>query len=579
MRRSTRLIQPSEPISSSPDSLSQQSSEDKFHSPGGRSYIQKGIRGNIEVMTPEVVDAFDKCRVSHRDAVVITGAIAGSLGFDLDKLIMNKSSFLRSREKLRKVKAEKIKKLFINNENFEYITIHWDGKLIPDSFSLKKIDRLPILMSAGSMTKILSVPSLENQTGRTIANAVYSVTEDWGLVDKVQAVCADTTNANFGRIQGAAVLFEQLIGRDLLYLACRHHIMELLLRAAFEAKIPGTSGPEVPIFLRFRKDWSIIDKTNIKNGLEGLEPKLQEKIPHVVFFLKNQLKEQQSRADYKEFVELCLLFLGAADETVELRKPGACHHARFMAKAIYSLKILLLRESFQLNLHELKNIYSICKFLVFVYVEFWFEAPSAIKAPNNDLRMLKQLIEYKAIDVDISKVTVKKFSSHLWYLSPELCTLSFFDKNVPLSIKNNMVSALSFDESDEDEDEIDHVKKFSMKNLDTKEILNKELDFFINKKSLVFFKRFNLNQKFLTVDSKFWRKDHSYYQNKEKIKQLIVVNDCSERAVKLTQDYVNILTTDEEQKQYLIQCIQEFKKECPDTTKESIIKKFKKIEE
>ena len=40
-----------------------------------------------------------------------------------------------------------------------------------------------------------------------------------------------------------------------------------------------------------------------------------------------------------------------------------------------------------------------------------------------------------------------------------------------------------------------------------------------------------------------------------------VVNDVAERVVKLTQDYINVLTDGEPQKQYLLQFIDEYNKE------------------
>lgn len=65
------------------------------------------------------------------------------------------------------------------------------------------------------------------------------------LLNKTVALCCDTTSSNLGRLKGAAVLIEQMIDKDLLYLPCRHHILELVLRAAFEIKMPASTGPKV----------------------------------------------------------------------------------------------------------------------------------------------------------------------------------------------------------------------------------------------------------------------------------------------------------------------------------------------
>lgn len=47
--------------------------------------------------------------------------------------------------------------------------MHWDGKLIPDNIESKKIDRLPILVSTESSTKIIDAPALDNGLAKTMA--------------------------------------------------------------------------------------------------------------------------------------------------------------------------------------------------------------------------------------------------------------------------------------------------------------------------------------------------------------------------------------------------------------------------
>lgn len=54
-----------------------------------------------------------------------------------------------------------------------------------------------------------------------------------------------------------------------------------------------------------------------------------------------------------------------------------------------------------------------------------------------------------------------------------------------------------------------------------------------------------------------------------------VVNDVAERAVQLTQEYINGLAKDKNQKQYLLQVIKEYKNEFPNATKECLTKKIK----
>ena len=52
------------------------------------------------------------------------------------------------------------------------------------------------------------------------------------------------------------------------------------------------------------------------------------------------------RDNYKEALELCVIFLGETlphEKHFTMKAPGAIHHARWLAKLLYSFKIALLR--------------------------------------------------------------------------------------------------------------------------------------------------------------------------------------------------------------------------------------------
>ena len=56
-------------------------------------------------------------------------------------------------------------------------------------------------------------------------------------VDCVKVLSFDTTASNTGIHSGCCQLLGEALGRPLLHLACRHHIMELILAAVFKAEI------------------------------------------------------------------------------------------------------------------------------------------------------------------------------------------------------------------------------------------------------------------------------------------------------------------------------------------------------
>ena len=76
-------------------------------------------------------------------------------------------------------------------------------------------------------------------TAEVQAAAVIMSLEECPIVDRVAALCFDTTTANTvllkarcnftgneGGISGACTIVEQRLGRDLLFLACRPHIQQ-----------------------------------------------------------------------------------------------------------------------------------------------------------------------------------------------------------------------------------------------------------------------------------------------------------------------------------------------------------------
>ena len=119
------------------------------------------------------------------------------------------------------------------------------------------------------MEQILDIPKLNNESGKAQATSVFNSLEKWELKNKINALCCDTTASNTGRLNGACVLLEKNLGRDLLYLPSRHHIYELVLKAVFEQKLPHiTTSPDVPLFKKFKSCWNNIDPKNITSGMD-----------------------------------------------------------------------------------------------------------------------------------------------------------------------------------------------------------------------------------------------------------------------------------------------------------------------
>ncbi|KAK2727043.1 hypothetical protein QYM36_007784 [Artemia franciscana] len=505
----------------------------------GGSRTQKRKRGRKAVVTPELAAALDRTKVSDRKAVFVIAETAKSLGMTIDQLALNRDSVRRLRAKYRIHSSASIRAKFQSDVP---LVVHWDGKLIPDLIGKEKVDRLPVLVSGKEVLQLLTVAKLPSGTGEAQASAVFGAIEDWGIPGNIRAMCFDTTSSNTGRISGPCDLLEQKLGKELLSLACRHHIMELVIGAAFRVCMGSTSSPEVPLLKRFQDYWRFIDTDKYETGIAADDvARLVDDIKQsTIDFANKHLEQSQPRDDYKEFLELVLIFLGATPARgVRFMSPGAMHHARWMSKVIYSLKIWMFKAQFRLTLTEERG------------------------APYSDLLLLKSLLEYSSIHLAISKATSNKFSGNLWYLSPELVGLAFFDSRVSSSTKRLMVSAMQ----SEDDQEQEHTKRIT---IDLDSAKNKNLEHFVTAKSAKLFQMMDLPDGFLTVDPDLWEDRHDYKLASETVRSLKVVNDHAERGVALIQEYSGFITQDESQLQFLLQVVNEHRRVYPDSRKQTL---------
>ena len=84
---------------------------------------------------------------------------------------------------------------------------------------------------------------------------------------------------------------------------------------------------------------------------------------------------------------------------------------------------------------------------------------------------------------------------------------------------------------------------------------------------------FRIQTEFLDKDPEEWESMPHYQRRKQVAKSLKVVNDVAERGVALIQNFNGPLTKHEEQKQYLLQVVEDHRKKFSDTKK--IITSFK----
>jgi len=117
-------------------------------------------------------------------------------------------------------------------------------------------------------------------------------------------------------------------------------MLEVVLRSDFEVKIDIASAQDVSIFKRFQTYWPNINVNNFHIGLEDTFAfqSLQDLKKELIIFCINQLKQFQPRDDYKELLELTIIFLGQTPPNgIFFKVHGSIHHARWMSKILFIL--------------------------------------------------------------------------------------------------------------------------------------------------------------------------------------------------------------------------------------------------
>lgn len=404
--------------------------------------------------------------------------------------------------------------------------------------------------------------------GEDQAEMVYLLLLRWGLDDVISGVCADTTASNTGVHKGARVLLEKMLNRQLIYFACRHHMLECIVSSVFNSLFEDSTGPMIKLFERFKKAWPQLKSEPLETALSDdtisylLTPIQKQQSKFVVA----QLKENHARKDYLEFLELALIFIGNPDKiNISIHHPGAVHRARWMAKIIYSLKIYLYRKHFPLEDDELCALRIFNVFIVKIYLEYWFTCELPTRAPYNDLCLLQEISEYGKVNPVISSIAFSTLLGHVWYLDEIPVGLSFFDDRISLAEKRRMVQALYNNNGR---------KK---PNISNSGIGKMKMHHFVTSKTLTFFSTYEISIDFLEKDPSEWMEDESYKSGYSRARGFQVTNDVAERAVSLAETFNGKLTREEGDWQNALHSVIENRTTFANCTKTAISAALNKI--
>ncbi|KAE8747053.1 hypothetical protein FOCC_FOCC006191 [Frankliniella occidentalis] len=133
----------------------------------------------------------------------------------------------------------------------------------------------------------------------------------------------------------------------MLYLACRHHVLELIPKRLFDQMVEESKSPDIGVLRKSLQDQSSdMDKTSFVPATEdpSCQDFLRERRYSILQYALQTLEKPHVRADYRQLLELVVIFMGEnphKPKSIRFSPAIAVSSARFMARIIYCLMIYM----------------------------------------------------------------------------------------------------------------------------------------------------------------------------------------------------------------------------------------------
>lgn len=153
-------------------------------------------RQKVELVSETVALALDRTKTSSRSGTHILAAAATTLGYKIKDVKLSHSTIHRRRQIIRTKMAAQLKS---NLQVSKHLTVHWDGKILPEFNNVGKVERLPIIVSGFGCDQLLGVPKVDGTAANQAQSDVETLYES-NLQDRIRAMCFDTTNVNTAKL-------------------------------------------------------------------------------------------------------------------------------------------------------------------------------------------------------------------------------------------------------------------------------------------------------------------------------------------------------------------------------------------
>ena len=546
-------------------------------------------------MSPDLISSLDRSKTSDHNVMRTFSSLFKTFQtvdgrpVSLTEFVMSRSTISRSRKEQRNIIADEEKVKFKKNMPL-YLTLGWDSKLIQDMMNAKHEMECIVVSGAPQYTegKIIDVVELTDEDGRPTstglaqAEAVFDTIQDWGVSDNIVAYNFDTTASNTGPYSGAAIRLNFLQDKPVFYLACRHHMIDLLAKNTYTKVMGYDPSPDVAIFKRMKDVFPNIDTQGsfMVFDVDNKE-ELIELFTNILTKL-NANGELFVREDYRELCEISLVMCGGSlpdGKVMRWRAPGAAHKARFMAFGLCSLKILAfshlqevrdrcfskkVKKGLIFEADTLQNLWRWGQYAIKYYVPSFLLATLGRDAPSNDLNLFKATIQYREVDEELADSALDTLSRHRWYLTGEVVPFSLFSDNVNEDEKRRIAARLLSTQREE-------TVSLGLPNFPVVTETTELWDL-VTPASWKFFDILKSDPNWLTQNVSEWERSPDYRQLKSFVSTVKTVNDGCERAVALATDYARILTKDASMRRKILQVVEANRKAFTDVNKATLDK-------
>ena len=168
------------------------------------------------------------------------------------------------------------------------------------------------------------------------------------------------------------------------------------------------------------------------------------------------------------------------------------------------------------------------------------------------------MLRYKHSDTDVAGAVLKALDRHQWYLVPELVVFSLCCDRLNSSEKEAIAAKLL---------EIPVSQRFPAGKPSfphCKYTMETQVSSLITHRSWLVFHRLGVDDThWLHLPSSEWKTNDHFKIFDAFVHQVKVVNDPAERAVQMISEYASKVTQDEEQRQWLLQCVEDSRKNNP----------------